>query len=308
MATIVWAINGSKFSAEAARAETFKNTNGQRGVTLPTDLKVSALPVPGAFVRVSPGGASLPAGYAAAPGQSYSVTLTSSVDVPVVATGSSGAVTKYLILRLTDPQYQGSAPTNPVDYDYSSFVWVTSLSNLAYPYVPLVKLVQPASTATITNAMLTDIRKLARGRLEREVTSSNNGIVSTITGTGSVGEPWLNYKVTHEVPEWANWVHIIVHVSGYSQSAPLADAEVWARIGGVPMGGSLYIDHDTWVDGTRYSLSLTGSGVIPAGFAGTAKVFDVVARRVAWQNHPGLIRADVHTHIAYDIQFEERIV
>lgn len=306
MATILWAVTGSKFSAEAARAETFKNTNGQRGVTLPTDLKVSALPVPGAFVRVTPGGASLPAGYAAAPGQSYSVTQTSSVDVPVAATGSGGAVTKYLLLRLTDPQYEGATPSDPVNHDYSSFVWVTTLTGLNYPYVPLVKLVQPASTATITNAMLTDIRKLARGRIEREVTSMNNGAVSTITGTTSAAV-WLNYTVTHTVPEWANWVHIIVHISGYFQTAALADAQIWPRIGGTLLGGSLVLDHDAWIDGQRFSLSATASGAIPAGFAGTAKVFDVIGQRIEWATHPGLIRADLSTHIAYDIQFEERI-
>lgn len=307
MPNLIWAVNGSKFSAESARAETFKNTNGARGVTLPTDLKVSALPTPGAAVRVNPGGASLPAGYAAAPGQSYSVTVPTSVDVPVTATGSGGAAVKYLLLRLKDPQYEGTAPADPVNFDYSSFVWVTSLTGIAYPYVPLVKLTQPASTATITNAMLTDIRKLARARVDREVTSSSNGVVSTITATGSVGEPWLNYTVTHEVPEWANWVHIIVHVSGYVQTAALADAEIWPRIGGVPLGGSLVLDHDGLIDGQRYSLTATASGAIP-GFSGTFQKIDVVGRRLAVSNHPGLIRADASTHIAYDIQFEERIL
>lgn len=307
MPNLIWAVNGSKFSAESARAETFKNTNGARGVTLPTDLKVSALPTPGTAVRVSPGGASLPAGYAAAPGQSYSVTVPTSVDVPVTATGSGGAAVKYLLLRLKDPQYEGTAPADPVNFDYSSFVWVTSLTGLAYPYVPLVKLTQPASTATITNAMLTDIRKLARGRVEREVTSGSNGAVSVISGTTSAAV-WLNYKVTHEVPEWANWVHIVVHISGYFQTAALADAEIWPRMGGTTLGGSLVLDHDAWVDGQRFSLSATGSGPIPAGYAGTAKEFDVIGKRIEWATHPGLIRADTHTHIAYDIQFEERIL
>lgn len=318
MATITWAVTGSKFAAEAARAETFKNTNGQRGVTLPTDLKVTALPTPGAFVRVSPGAASLPAGYAAAPGQSYSVTKTSIEDVPVAATGSGGAVTKYLLLRLTDPQYEGSVPADPVNYNYSSYVWVTSLTGLAYPYVVLAKIVQPASTATITNAMITDMRKLARPRTHRWMycTVPADGNLTTMA---PAFQTWPPTVPNIEIPEWANYVTAVIRVHG----AALADGTTFGGLkieigvlGGtsgstVIVSSMMGYDFNTpgyWYNGVRVgTLSAILGDTIPVGMRGGTHPIRLMGNKSVSPAEIGFLVSGGWTQMEWDLYFEERI-
>lgn len=305
--SIIWAVTGAKFTADSARMETFKSTNGSRGVTLPQDLKVTALPTPGPYVRVNAGGATTPVGFLSAPGQSYGMYFPTATDVPVPATDSSGPKVRYLFLRVMDPQFEGSVPEDPINAEYPYFFWHENLTpSFVGPYVLLCSINQPASTATITSGMITDRRKLTKQRVEREVTSNNNAAVTDLTST--TGQRWPNYTVEHVIPSWANWYHMIVHISGYFQTSALADVQLWPRIGGISTGGSLFVDHDNFIDGVRYSLSATASGLIPAGFAGNARTFDVWGARIAAGTHPGIIRADWSTHIAYDIQFEERIL
>lgn len=302
---IVWAVTGSQFTADSARAETFKATSGARGVTLPGDLKVTATGTPSNQVQVAPGGATLPAGYPTAPGQSYGTLEATTKLVTIAATGSGGTVVKYLIQRVRDPQFEAFTPANVLTGPYDSFEIVSSLTGLNYPYVPLARIDQPASTATITNAMITDIRALTSPRMWREVSSSNNGTTSNLMST--TGERWPAYAPQFMVPSWANWVHVIVHVSQFQQASDFAEGELWPRIGGTMLGGPLWFDYDDLVDGVRYTIANTMSGIVPQAMRGTAQVFDLWGRRLNVATRPGFIRADIHTHIAYDVQFMEKI-
>ena len=50
---VPWAIgHGAHNSAEGARMSLYAATNGARGVINPGDMRVTALPVPGAAVRI----------------------------------------------------------------------------------------------------------------------------------------------------------------------------------------------------------------------------------------------------------------
>lgn len=159
---VPWAIgHGADNSVEGARMSLHAATKGARGVYGPGDMAVRALPVPGAAVRVHRGGAVTPNDYPGAFNQSYAITEESSTDVPIPATGSSGGATRYLIVRIDDDQYAGNPPEDVVNGPYNRYAVVSSISGLQYPHVPLAKIVQPANTATITDAMITDIRKIA---------------------------------------------------------------------------------------------------------------------------------------------------
>lgn len=310
---IVWAVNGAKFDAASARAETFKSTSGARGVTLPGDLKVSALPTPGTAVRVVAGGATMPAGYPSAPGQSYGTYEATSKDVPVVATGSGGTVTKYLIQRITDPQYEGAVPADPVNAAYDSYVWVTSLTGLNYPYVPLVRLAQPANTATITNAMLTDIRKLANPREWREVQMEQVQPINQEMHS----QTYIMYPNTEpyfEIPEWATRAFIQFRLSGVANME--AAAEGFAKIGIAPLGGAtsaygpeLFYEYNAPDGGTqtREELIVSWRYDIPAADRGQMRVLRLYTRRVAGVGS-GYFRTHGGTQAAIDIQFYERII
>lgn len=194
LANMPWAIGGgAENDVEGARLALYAATNGGRGVMLPRDMRVSALPTPGPFVRIYKGAAVTPNDYPNGGGQSYAVRETDSTDFPVPATGSSGGATRYLIVRIEDEQYEGGTKTNPKTDPRNFYRWVSALPTTV-PYVPLVKLVQPANTATITNAMLTDIRQMANpvpkivNRSKPSVTSGAGMKLSSTTGEWFPGD------------------------------------------------------------------------------------------------------------------------
>lgn len=314
MAT-VWAVNGAKFSADSARAESFKATSGRRGVVLPGDLKVSALPVPGAFVRVAPGGASMPAGYPQAPGQSYGTYQAVSEDVPVTATGSGSPVIKYLIQRVTDPQFEGQPPADPVNARYDSFQWVTTLTGLNYPYVPLARLTQPASTATVTAAMLTDIRKLIRSQTERYIYVN---VPPTTDLTSTSYTIWPEMRPSVEIPEWATHVNIAVRVTGFRQVNGITHGGLRVRLGNAvafpaigEIGGA-QIDYDfndtpTAGNGLRHpTFSAVMYEPLPAAMKGTTQQIRLEGFRQA--SEPGYLRTDIMTQVEFDVWFTEKTV
>lgn len=305
---LVWAVTGAQFTADSARAETFKSTNGARGVTLPADMKVTALATPGAFVQVAPGGATLPAGYPAAPGQSYGTYQSTTVQVPVAATGTGAAVTKYLIQRITDPQFEGVAPANPVTAVYDSFVWVSSLTGLNYPYVPLAKLVQPPSTATITNGMLTDIRELTNPRFVSYTFMSGP---TPERSPADIGSAWPDYRPTVEIPAWANYVTIVTSLASMGHRGGNTAGQITTTLGTGASGvtqiraANAGYDLDASVNsGQRHTFIIGGGAPIPAVMRGTTVPLGVEANREAG---PGYLVTVKGTQVIYQVTFTERI-
>ena len=151
---------GAENSVELARVGVYAGTSGATGIIESTDLKVTALPVPGGAVRVRKGTGVIKSTYPGVFGQSYAVQEDSYTDVPVSATGSSGAAVKYVYIVIEDTQYTGQQPEDVKTGPYNFYRVTTSLPSNK-PYLLLAKINQPASTGAITNAMLTDMREVA---------------------------------------------------------------------------------------------------------------------------------------------------
>lgn len=304
--SVPWFIGGgAEHSPAVARMLAYAATNGATGVISPGDLKVTALPTPGAAVRIMPGGAAMLSRYPGASNQSYTPRNPTATDVDVTATGSGGGATKYLIVRVDDPEFGGQVPADRKNGPYVRPAWVTSITNLAYPFVPLVKLVQPANTATITNAMLTDIRELANPRTLREVVSSSGGVAALTSTTGQV---WPPYSPVVEVPEWATHAQVLIHLSGFHQDKSLAEGQLAVRMGDTPLGGALRLDYDGVTDGVRHTTMVTGGAALPANVRGTPQQFRLWSARLNTATRPGLFRSDASTHMAVDVQFSEKVV
>ena len=157
---------GAENYGELARADAFIGSSGATGVIDPTDFAVSALPTPGAAVRVVKGTGVIRSTYPGVVGQSYVVQERDHTDVPVEATGSSGAAKKYVYLLIEDTQYTGQPPESVEDGPYNSYHVTTTLPQFQ-PYLLLGEINQPKSTATITDDMITDRRELAMPRREQ---------------------------------------------------------------------------------------------------------------------------------------------
>lgn len=314
MAGTVWAITGSRFTADAARAETFKSTGGARGVTLPGDLKVTATGTPSNMVQIAPGGATLPAGYPQAPGQSYGVLKPATETLAVPATGSGAAATRYLILRVTDPQFEGSAPANPLDGPYDSYQLVSSITNLPYPYVHLATINQPASTATITNAMIYDARKLVAPRETRQL-YCNVPVTQDLTSTTFI--VWPSYAPFVDVPDWATHVTAVARVHGASMVSGTSYGLMRLTLGtlATPSVTSSSMGYDINTPGSAGNgeriptLSVILGDAIPLAMRGTQQKIKMEALK---SNTPvveaGWLRADSYTQVEYDVQFNERAI
>lgn len=216
---VPWFIGGAaEHSAEAARNIAWNATQGRSGVATPDSLRVRALATAGGGVRVSAGGAAIESTYAGASQQSYTVRNDASETVSVSANTGTSTITRYIVVRVTDPQYAGSAPSNPKVGPYTSFQAVSSLTSV-HPQLVLARLRIPPNTSTITNSMITDRRDLLSPRREEVVfgrpriqaDGSAGTTLSVRTSAGGEYFPGGNGSPNQfqvDVPAWATRVMI----------------------------------------------------------------------------------------------------
>ena len=210
---------GAENSVELARADAFVGSSGATGIVDPTDFRVTALPVPGAAVRVRMGTGVIRSTYATVFGQSYIVQEDSYTDVPVTATGSSGGATKYVYVLIEDTQYSGQTPADPANGPYNSYQVTTTLPTFQ-PYLLLARIDQPASTATIAQSMIVDLREVANPRekkvvFPRPLVAGDDGLDLVSTSAYPDGEYFPNTggnlnngRYDINVPVWATRMQV----------------------------------------------------------------------------------------------------
>lgn len=310
---VPWMVAGGKHSAEVGRQLAYAATNGATGVTLPTDLKVTALPTPGAGVRIGAGGASIVSRFPGAEGQSYVIRGVGSTDVNVAKAGTS-ATTRYVIIRITDPAYAGQpVPANPAVGPYAIPDIVPDIANLEYPFIALAKIVMPANTATITQAMITDLRVLANPRTHR-VQKMTRGIPQLdVAAILPAFQDWPNFVPQIDIPSWATHVQASLQVFGAAvvNGTTLGD---WELVLGWAPGPTLVSDLSTYdlntpgfyYDGVRApSMGLILDKPIPAAMRGTRQTIRGRANRTLANNNSGFLRSDHQTQIWFDVWFSE---
>lgn len=310
-----WAVAGAAFTPEDARAVAHNATSGARGVAGPADLKVTALPVAGPFVRIAPGGATLPSLYPGAAGQSYTTRQAAAEDLAVPATTSAGAAVRYVIQRITDPQYEGQAPADPVNHRYDTFALVNSLAGIAYPYVELARINQPASTTNITQAMITDQRKLAVPREERQIVLGAPVAGQNLTSAAFVRFPATDTLI--DIPAWATELFCTYTIS----AAALHDGGAGSGVEGyfhVGLGGSGSPDANfTMAPDIFYSFDAPAGGFpnrqvvivgakipVPVNLRGTQGAVRLFGNRTVGA---GYLATAAGTQTIADLQFYERV-
>lgn len=216
---VPWAIgNGAENSVELARAGVYVGSSAATGIIEPGDFRVTALPTPGAAVRVLKGTGVIKSTYPGVFGQSYVVQEQSFTDVPVTATGSSGGATKYVYVLINDTQYGGQTPPSVENGPYNDYVVSTTLPQ-NQPYLLVAKITQPASTATITGAMIEDVRKIANPKREsvtlgRPSVRADDGPESDVATRESDGGEYFPGGAGYfnvfrvDIPEWATQIKI----------------------------------------------------------------------------------------------------
>lgn len=322
-----WVVGGgAEHSPEVARVLAYAATSGAGGVIGVNDLRVQATATPTTQVRVSPGAAIIRNRYAGGGQQSYIAHNGDEDLVDVTPTGSSSGRVDLVVARVEDPQYAGPIPADPTDHNYAFPHIITGVPagttraselGLGYPAEELARLDLPANTATITPAMVTDLRKVANPRRDRELFAHNleGPTVYALESDTPVAWPGIAESVFMTyVPEWATVAMVKVTLGGVRVSRSAATGVWWARIGRPEDWG----EGNVRTQDQKYALDFSAvSGVemreswsagddinIPAAMRGTMQPIRIFGKRLTTGGPP---RLDNASSIMLDVEYKEKV-
>lgn len=298
--------NGATHPAQQFRMMIRDQSRGSEGITEGDDLKVTALGTPGAAVQVSDGSGTV-RGRANTFQGSYAVCNIGSVTVAVASTGAS-ARSDMVVLRVLDPEYEGSL--NPASDPIQYFYVISNVGSTAttvpggYSAIPLARIDIPASTSTITSGMITDLRKCANPRRDRTLyTQSPTAASVEITGTTST----YSYFTTSAgwnlaVPTWATQAKILMTIGGLRYSTNIFFGFLSATF-----GASLSVQQTVLDDNQggirRATVMCADTLTIPSAYRGTTQLLR--ARAAGGTGNLGKVSVDTSSTLIADVEFFE---
>jgi len=299
--------NGATHSAQQFRMLVRDLANGAEGITQGDDLKVTERGTPGGGVVVGDGSAVV-RGRANTFQGSYAACNIGAVDVPIAATGGS-ARSDMVILRIEDPEYEGTLDPETDEIAYFDVISNVSSSATTIPdsrtAIPLARIDIPSSTSTITNAMITDLRQVANPRRRRSVFTQSPSSISTGIGSSTSYSYFSTAAgVSVAVPDWATKVIVKIDVSPIRYDL----GNFWGRIGAT-YGSSLAtqditLDDNQGSGARRIPAIIADTLTVPSAYRGTTQLLRVRASGLD-AGQAGRIYVDSGTTFAYDVQFEE---
>lgn len=225
---VPWFVGGgAEHSPEVARLLSYAAFGGAEGIVGTGDLRVTEQDVPDDTVRVLPGACAILNRASAQEYQAYAARLPSADDVEISPTDSSGGRSDLIVARVEDPYLSGEPWDEPSDPAAGPYVYTRVVSNVpdtttslqevnpGESGIALARIDIPASTGTIEQSMITDLRKMVVSRREtvqkvRNLTADEDGEVVDNTSP----ESWTpTFEV--DVPEWATRAVILTNVGGY---------------------------------------------------------------------------------------------
>ena len=311
---VPYVVHGAKHSADVFRQAFHDSTGGAEGISRPTDLHVKQTGTPSNQVQVAPGGVTIPNSYTGGAGQSYSLRNASTTFVDVPASDSTGAKSWKIVAKIVDPQFGGQAPVDPLAGPYSFVECVPLSETVPHPHYVLAEIVVPASTATITNGMITSRREVANPkvlvvpRFKAMVQGEEEILVSDDVDKGEYF-PNNGGPQSIEIPDWA--VRALIEVEWISTRFEAGNAwgQVWVEYG--PYAGPSLRERTTqrmqWDTGSETSthrglLKVVDDVYIPASYRGTTQLFVPKATRVGGVNNS--VSMDAMSAMAMKVWFQ----
>lgn len=305
---------GASHSAQTFRMMIKDLARGAEGVTEGTDLKVTQTATAGGSVQIGDGSAVI-RGRANAFQGHYSAYNIGSETIAVPSTGAN-ARTDLLILRILDPEYEGAL--NPASDPIARFELVSNVSSTTksppggYTAIPLARITLPANTTTITDSMITDLRRIANPRRERMLLPYfYTGALVEISGTS---ETWQNFPSSVQfsiaVPTWAAKVRIKWDVAGIR----LVDGNVFGSVtfqfGSKEAAQWVSIDDNQGTVPRRTTIvmadTLSLTDTLGAAMRGTTVTLR--SRMRTRTANAGKIGVDGATTFVADVEFEEGLM
>jgi hypothetical protein len=303
------AVTGGEHTAQMFRMMVKDLARANQGITEGDHLKVTALSTPGAGVQIADGSAVIAGKVSTVQGH-YSVYNIGTDTVSVSATGGTSR-SDMVVLRVEDPEYEGNR--DPTDSAY--FQVITNVSSSAttapsgYSAIPLARIDIPASTATITNSMIVDLRKVANPRRERVLYPyyAADPLVQ-ISGTS---ETWQTFPsptlASIAIPVWAATAKVVYTISGLRY----ADGNVWANfrflLGSYEAAQWVGIDDNQGTSARRGTVQMVETidltTTTGAAMRGTTQAFK--SRMRTRSSNAGKVGVDATTTFNIDVEFTE---
>lgn len=303
--TAAWAIDGPLLSSALARRAEYAAVGGAQGIVNRDDLKVTQLGVPGQGLLIAAGVGLVTNGYQTSPNETYVVSNPSvhTIGSSEMPAANPSAKSYIIAIVVGDPDFSQSGhpwmgagdppPGSETTFNYvrPTIIPVASSSvvglSVNYPALAIARIDIPANTTTITNAMITDLRKLARPRQEQQIFVSPSGTWTDAApsriASGSTYADWgAAYTPTVKVPTWAKRAIVVSSING----ARLADTsagvvgKVRTQLGTVS-GAATSFDFPTGTGAVRDNLQ-TASEYDVLAIAGS----NVALRVEGYQNGP----------------------
>ncbi|MGH3424364.1 MAG: hypothetical protein ACRDO8_06540 [Nocardioidaceae bacterium] len=308
----VYAIDGGTITGQLYRLQLRSATQYQAGVVSPLDLEVRELTTPGTSVRILNGECVI-LGDAVVNQGSYYGFNSGDHELPIAATDASGPRSDMIAVQAQDPSYSGSSFTGDpatdvlvvpvVESNVAPDATGTSLVNA----IPLARIDLPASTATVTQDMITDVRRVANP-LSEYVQDSTQSTDST-GGTKDAG--FANFQA---FPLDAQWT---VHVPSWATTVDLQVISYGVRLGnGGGFFGASHIQFGSWTGAqatfdqnwngnpARFTIATGGTHHLSSAELDT----DVVIRPLVASSDTaatGILTADHGTFTALAVMFRQ---
>ena len=312
---VPYVVHGAKHSADIFRQAFHESTSGGEGISTPTSLHVRQTATPSNQVRVRAGGAIILNSYQGGAGQSYAVRNVSDTMVDVPASDSTGPKSYYIIVRVSDPQFAGQAPEDPLEGPYVFMECVPQSANITDPHLKLAAVVVPASTATIINSMITSMRELAQPKMITVNRSRplNLTDVETLTMTDASGERFPNSGGGQNivVPSWATRAIIEAEWLMINERPGNAYGAIWVEYGPLASGGDTR-EYSTqrfrWntqagSDSSRGIWKISDDVYIPAALRGSSQVFSMRGYLTYASDGSARPQMDQHSGIVFKVTF-----
>lgn len=306
---VPWATGGgAENSVRSARLGTYAATGGAEGVVLPGDLKVTPLDVPGAGVKVAAGGALVRNRAQGGGAETFVTRVAAPGDFTGLAgTGSSGGRSDLIISEVVETAADGRF--HRIEVVSGVPAATTRLQDIAQyagrSAETLARIDYPASTSTITAAMIVDLRRVADPRSDEQIDSFQTAASTLTATTGRQTWPAPTFDV--DVPDWATHVIIKATIAGYGHGPAAADAHLYVQLGtGSTFAdlGTIDLDGDPVTDGQRHTSMIVGKGAIAAADRGKRRT--VRLQGVNYQSRTGRFVTFASSQVTFEVTFQER--
>ena len=318
---VPWFVGGgAEHSPEVARLLAYAATGGGEGIATPSSLRVRATSTPSNQVAINIGAGIILNRAIGGTLQSYIARMPTTDTVTIAATTSSGPRTDLIVAQVEDPNMSGEPWNDPADPTVGPYVFTRVIPNVpstttrlqdvsgyeGRSAIALARVTLPANTATITNAMITDLRRMAKPRSERQMPDTSAApAANNLTNSDFAFWPWANTPLTVDVPTWAT--HMIAKMEFLGgQTVGNAGGQIRLVLG---TGSDLYpfgtysYNYPDPLQKSRQPVVAAGTLALPASVRGTTQALRMQGLRSSGTGN--LFTVD-STYYITDVQFLER--